>query len=110
MGVNYAVLCHEVESVDTRYNRILLKLSGTPPANYPEFYALFENHKFKTYQDYFDLSSDFKNPHCFQLLYKALDLNSGEHYSNMANARGRYPPQEYADDIRQKQASKLAFR
>lgn len=104
--------CFEVESVDRRYNYIQVKFhKDRQPKKLPEFYTLFEKAQFRSYQEYFDRSEEFKKNHnCANLLYPELDLDIEENYSNMASARGRYPPQEYAEDIRQKQASKLAFR
>lgn len=92
-----------------KYNRIICKVLKEV-RDYPEFFKEFNSGKLTSYKDYFDRSEDFKNPYCADLLYQDLGLDPNEHYTNMANARGRYPPQEYADDIRQKQASKLAFR
>lgn len=103
-------LCFGVESLDRKYNQICLKVHKDQPKDLPEFYTTFEAHKFKNYQQFFDSSVEFRNPNCADLIYQELDLDITEHYTNMANARGRYPPQEYADEIRQKQASKLAFR
>lgn len=102
------VLLCEIELVD-KYNRIICKVLKEVH-DYPEFVRNFQSGKLNSYKDYFDRSEDFKNPYCAELLYQDLGLDPDEHYTNMASARGRYPPQEYADDIRQKQASKLAFR
>lgn len=104
------VSCHEVDVVDRHFNQIILKTTEHQPDAYPAFYNFADSTKVKSYQEYFDQSQHFKSPHCHELLYEELNLDSKEHYTNMANARGRYPPQEYAEDIRQKQASKLAFR
>lgn len=105
-----AITCHEIESVDRQFHKLILKWIEPQPNDYPEFVKLYESLKFKSYQDYFDQSTDFSLPYCDHLLYDEVGLEIAEKYTNMANAKGRYPPQEYAEDIRQKQASKLAFR
>lgn len=37
-------------------------------------------------------------------------LDPKEHYTNMSSLRGRFPQDEYANELRQAQASKWAFR
>lgn len=104
------VQCYVVETVDRNYDFIEISATGKPSV-LPDFCRLFEKKRFKSLQDYFNQSEEFKsNSHCADLIYPELGLDLEEHYTNMASARGRYPPQEYADEIRQKQASKLAFR
>ena len=103
-------ICNEVAHVERPSGRLFLRPTEDPRRKPPTFFKLFEEQKFKSYDAYFNQSEDFSYPYCTDPLYPELDLDIDEYYTNMANARGRYPPQEYADDIRQKQASKLAFR
>lgn len=109
-GRSNPVLSSTVASVDREYEHVIYLPLEDTAGELPAFFKLGLAKGFKSYQEYFDQSAEFSSPHCEQLLYAPLDLDRTEYYTNMANARGRYPPQEYADDIRQKQASKLAFR
>lgn len=98
----------EIEGYDTQ-NRIICRNTKSIDA-LPQVLNSLLPENLKTYDEFFREWEDFRNPNSEEILAKELGLDPNEYYSNMANARGRYPPQEYADEIRQKQASKLAFR
>lgn len=64
----------------------------------------------ETYEDLLEKSKGFHNPHCIDALYQELGLETHEVYSNMSGLRGRFPENEYGNELRQVQASKWAFR
>lgn len=64
----------------------------------------------KTYQEILENSPLFENPRLEDLLAQEVGLNPFKFYTNMSGSRGRYPSNEYAQDLRGAQASKWAFR
>lgn len=63
-----------------------------------------------TFQDYLLVSKTFHNTNCYEMLYKEVGLDINDTYSHMKSLKYRFPPQDYAIELRQTQASKWAFR
>lgn len=61
------------------------------------------------YEDVLLQSKEFHNPN-YELLYEINGLNSSEIFSFMSCFKNGFPPQDYAKELRQAQASKWAFR
>lgn len=64
----------------------------------------------KTYEEILEESSGFNNPNCFEHLSQSIGLNPFTFYTNMSSLRGKYPSEDYANELRQSQASSWAFR
>lgn len=63
----------------------------------------------KTYNEILR-NSEFKNPLIVENLLVDSGLQPKLHYSLMSSLKNKFPQDEYAKDLRQIQASKLAFR
>uniref|UniRef100_A0A1B0CME6 Uncharacterized protein n=2 Tax=Lutzomyia longipalpis TaxID=7200 RepID=A0A1B0CME6_LUTLO len=63
-----------------------------------------------TFEEILQSSPSFKNPYSDEYLFESVGLSPREHYSIMSSLRGRFPQQEYSNELRQVQASKWAFR
>jgi hypothetical protein len=72
--------------------------------------AIDPSNQAKSYNDILRGTEAFRNPAIVENLYVEGGLRPNENYSLMASAKGKYPQDEYAKDLRQLQASKLAFR
>ena len=72
--------------------------------------AIEPRNQAKTYNEILRDTEAFRNPAIVENLYIEGGLKPGENYSLMSSSKGKYAPDEYAKDLRQLQASKLAFR
>ncbi|XP_032454896.1 tetratricopeptide repeat protein 14 homolog isoform X6 [Nasonia vitripennis] len=75
----------------------------------PDAYKKAMDNKGQSYETIMENSSGFNNPNNIKYLSDLLGLGQ-LNYSNMVGLRERFPPNEYASELRQAQASKWAFR
>lgn len=73
-------------------------------------FRLFESKRTDSFEQFLEASPGFTNPNIEECLYKELGLDFDHHYTNMSSLRGRFPQQEYSNELRQVQATKWAFR
>ncbi|KAJ8937685.1 hypothetical protein NQ318_017122 [Aromia moschata] len=66
------------------------------------------DHKNENYDTVLEKSIGFNNPNNIQYLSEVMDIN--KHFSFMSGLNGRFPENEYANELRQVQASKWAYR
>lgn len=64
----------------------------------------------RSYNDILSESESLKNPAIVENLFIESGLHPQSQYSFMSSSKGTFPQDEYAKDLRQLQASKLAFR
>lgn len=64
----------------------------------------------QTYEELLEKSIGFENPNCIEHLSYSIGLDSSIFYTNMSSLRGKYPNEDYANELRQSQASSWAFR
>jgi hypothetical protein len=64
----------------------------------------------RTYNDIYKESESFRNPGVVENSFVESGLHPQSHNSFMSSSRSKFPQDEYAKDLRQLQASKLAFR
>lgn len=64
----------------------------------------------KSYETVLEEANGFNNPQCIEHLSHLIGLDSSIFYTNMSGLRGKYPNEEYANELRQSQASSWAFR
>ncbi|XP_063529686.1 tetratricopeptide repeat protein 14 homolog isoform X3 [Cydia strobilella] len=77
--------------------------------DFPLVYKKTVDMKGESYEAILEKSPGFNNPNCIQYLSELLGI-SNMHCTNFASLRGGFSPAEYADELRQAQASKWAFR
>ncbi|XP_044001317.1 uncharacterized protein DDB_G0290685-like isoform X2 [Aphidius gifuensis] len=75
----------------------------------PDAYKKAMDNKGQSYDKILESSSGFNNPNNIKYLCDLLGLGN-ENHSNMVGLRERFPPNEFASELRQVQASKWAFR
>ncbi|KAJ8683624.1 hypothetical protein QAD02_019416 [Eretmocerus hayati] len=75
----------------------------------PDAYKKAMDNKGQSYETIMENSSGFNNPNNIKYLNDLMGLGQ-MNYSNMVGLRERFPPNEYATELRQAQASKWAFR
>ncbi|XP_066255319.1 tetratricopeptide repeat protein 14 homolog [Euwallacea similis] len=76
--------------------------------DFPLVYKKSLDHKNETYESVLEKSIGFNNSDNIQFLANQMGIN--EHFSLVDTLRGRYPENEYANELRQVQASKWAYR
>ncbi|XP_022815228.1 tetratricopeptide repeat protein 14 homolog isoform X2 [Spodoptera litura] len=77
--------------------------------DFPLIYKKTVDMKGESYEAILEKSPGFNNPNCVQYLSELLGI-SNMHCTNFPSLRGGFVPTEYADELRQAQASKWAFR
>ncbi|XP_053600991.1 tetratricopeptide repeat protein 14 homolog [Plodia interpunctella] len=77
--------------------------------DFPLVYKKTVDMKGESYEGILEKSPGFNNPNCVQYLSELLGI-SNMHCTNFASLRGGFASTEYADELRQAQASKWAFR
>ncbi|XP_048484950.1 tetratricopeptide repeat protein 14 homolog isoform X3 [Plutella xylostella] len=77
--------------------------------DFPLIYKKTVDMKGESYEAILEKSPGFNNPNCIQYLSELLGI-SNMHCSNFSSLRGGFSPTDYADELRQAQASKWAFR
>ncbi|XP_059059280.1 tetratricopeptide repeat protein 14 homolog isoform X1 [Achroia grisella] len=77
--------------------------------DFPLVYKKTVDMKGESYEAILEKSPGFNNPNCVQYLSELLGI-SNTHCTNFVSLRGRFASTEYADELRQAQASKWAFR
>ncbi|XP_063891386.1 tetratricopeptide repeat protein 14 homolog isoform X2 [Helicoverpa armigera] len=77
--------------------------------DFPLVYKKTVDMKGESYEAILEKSPGFNNPNCVQYLSELLGI-SNMHCTNFSSLRGGFTPAEYADELRQAQASKWAFR
>lgn len=75
-----------------------------------KYYRVTLEKKSLSFEEVLQSSPSFNNPYCEEYLFESVGLSSTEHYTIMSSLRGRFPQQEYSNELRQVQASKCAFR
>lgn len=77
------------------------------------FFCLFcsklSENDLEKYEECLKKAKEFENPN-YDVLYTLNGLDVNDNFSLMANLKYDFPPQEYAKELRQVQASKWAFR
>ncbi|KAJ8917053.1 hypothetical protein NQ315_012972 [Exocentrus adspersus] len=76
-----------------------------------DFFSIFRkalDHKNESYDSVLEKSVGFNNPNNIQFLSELMDIN--KHTSFMTGLKSRFPENEYANELRQVQASKWAYR
>uniref|UniRef100_V5GI62 Tetratricopeptide repeat protein n=1 Tax=Anoplophora glabripennis TaxID=217634 RepID=V5GI62_ANOGL len=76
--------------------------------DFPLVYKKALDHKNESYDSVLEKSVGFNNPNNIQFLSELMDIN--KHNSFMSGLQGRFPENEYANELRQVQASKWAYR
>ncbi|GAB0095876.1 sorting nexin-20 [Sergentomyia squamirostris] len=121
---NGNTVCCEVQEVSPDTEKLVLEMKGTTRIigdkeyttgvtstdNFPTFYKITSEKKQLSFEEILQSSPSFNNPFCEELLQASVGLSAQEHYSLMSSLRGRFPQQEYSNELRQVQASKWAFR
>lgn len=64
----------------------------------------------RTYNELVKISEGFRNPAIVENLFIESGLQPKSSYSFMSSSKGKYPQDEYAKELRQAQAGKMAFR
>ncbi|CAH2234881.1 tetratricopeptide repeat protein 14 homolog isoform X2 [Pararge aegeria] len=77
--------------------------------DFPLVYKKTMEMKGESYEAILEKSPGFNNPNCVQYLSELLGI-SNMHCTNIASLRGGFALTDYADELRQAQASKWAFR
>ncbi|XP_045776538.1 tetratricopeptide repeat protein 14 isoform X1 [Maniola jurtina] len=77
--------------------------------DFPLVYKKTMEMKGESYEAILEKSPGFNNPNCVQYLSELLGI-ANMHCTNFASLRGGFSSSEYADELRQAQASKWAFR
>ncbi|XP_023947463.1 tetratricopeptide repeat protein 14 isoform X2 [Bicyclus anynana] len=77
--------------------------------DFPLVYKKTMEMKGESYEAILEKSPGFNNPNCVQYLSELLGI-SNMHCTNFASLRGGFSSSDYADELRQAQASKWAFR
>ncbi|XP_021205683.2 tetratricopeptide repeat protein 14 homolog isoform X4 [Bombyx mandarina] len=77
--------------------------------DFPLIYKKTMDMKGENYEAILEKSPGFNNPNCIQFLSEHLGI-ANMHCTNFSYLRGRFASSEYADELRQAQASKWAFR
>ncbi|KAI5635391.1 tetratricopeptide repeat domain-containing protein [Phthorimaea operculella] len=77
--------------------------------DFPLVYKKTVEMKGENYEAILEKSPGFNNPNCIQYLSEILGI-ANMHCTNFASLRGGFAPSDYADELRQAQASKWAFR
>ncbi|XP_075992008.1 uncharacterized protein LOC142987248 isoform X5 [Anticarsia gemmatalis] len=77
--------------------------------DFPLIYKKTVDMKGESYEAILEKSPGFNNPNCVQYLSEMLGI-ANMHCTNFASLRGGFASTEYADELRQAQASKWAFR
>ncbi|KAL4715077.1 hypothetical protein ACJJTC_012124 [Scirpophaga incertulas] len=77
--------------------------------DFPLIYKKTMDMKGESYEAILEKSPGFNNPNCVQYLSELLGI-SNMHCTNFPSLRGGFPPTDCADELRQAQASKWAFR
>ncbi|XP_026324321.1 tetratricopeptide repeat protein 14 homolog isoform X2 [Hyposmocoma kahamanoa] len=77
--------------------------------DFPLIYKKTVDMKGESYEAILEKSPGFNNPNCVQYLSEILGI-ANMHCTNFASLRGGFSQSEYADELRQAQASKWAFR
>ncbi|KAJ0181651.1 hypothetical protein K1T71_002373 [Dendrolimus kikuchii] len=77
--------------------------------DFPILYKKTVDMKGESYEAILEKSPGFNNPNCVQYLSEMLGI-ANMHCTNFATLRGGFAASEYADELRQAQASKWAFR
>ncbi|KPJ11888.1 Tetratricopeptide repeat protein 14-like [Papilio machaon] len=77
--------------------------------DFPLIYKKTLEMKGENYEAILEKSPGFNNPNCVQYLSELLGI-ANMHCTNFASLRGGFQTSEYADELRQAQASKWAFR
>lgn len=95
--------CNEIEFSIARDKIIILSLILSFRI------AIDSENQRKSYNEILRTSQGFKNPAIVENSFIESGLKPKSHYSLMSS-KSKFPPDEYAKDLRQIQASKLAFR
>ncbi|XP_030041107.1 tetratricopeptide repeat protein 14 isoform X2 [Manduca sexta] len=77
--------------------------------DFPMVYKKTMEMKGESYEAILEKSPGFNNPNCVQYLSELLGI-ANMHCTNFVSLRGGFPTSDYADELRQAQASKWAFR
>ncbi|XP_013133756.1 PREDICTED: tetratricopeptide repeat protein 14 homolog isoform X5 [Papilio polytes] len=77
--------------------------------DFPLIYKKTLEMKGESYEAILEKSPGFNNPNCVQYLSELLGI-ANMHCTNFSSLRGGFQTTEYADELRQAQASKWAFR
>lgn len=85
-----------------------LKLFIIPLSSLSFRIAVDPRNRTKTYNELLKESDTFRNPGAIENLYRDCGLDPSENYTLMSSKK--YPSDEYAKELRQQQAGKLAFR
>lgn len=72
--------------------------------------AIDTHNQKKTFNQILSASESIKNPAIVENLFIESGLQPQTSYSLMSSSKSKFPQDEYAKDLRQLQASKLAFR
>ncbi|XP_059618896.1 tetratricopeptide repeat protein 14 homolog isoform X2 [Phlebotomus argentipes] len=118
------VVCCEVQEVTPDTEKLVCEMKGNThtigdkqyttgvvsPETFPDFYKLTAEKKGQSFEEVLQSSTTFNNPFCEEYLFESVGLSPHEHYTIMSSLRGRFPQQEYSNELRQVQASKWAFR
>lgn len=72
--------------------------------------AVSKDNQNKKFGDFLKETEVFKNPASIDNLLVECGLNPRKSYSLMMSSKSKFPADEYAKDLRQVHASKLAFR
>ncbi|XP_055685400.1 tetratricopeptide repeat protein 14 homolog [Lutzomyia longipalpis] len=117
-------VCCEVQEVTAETEKLVCEMKGSvcrigdkeyttglvTSEQFPDFYKITSEKKNFTFEEILQSSPSFKNPYSDEYLFESVGLSPREHYSIMSSLRGRFPQQEYSNELRQVQASKWAFR
>uniref|UniRef100_A0A1L8DCD4 Putative tpr repeat-containing protein n=1 Tax=Nyssomyia neivai TaxID=330878 RepID=A0A1L8DCD4_9DIPT len=117
-------VCCEVQEVTPETEKLVCEMKGrtctigdkeyttglVTSESFPDFYKITSDKKNLAFDEILETLPSFKNPYSDEYLFESVGQSQREHYSIMSNLRGRFPQQEYSNELRQVQASKWAFR